>query len=139
MVGVHSTDGEHENMDPSRDDIYWIWLLYNIVCSYNAFVVLLGFRDEYEKISNAGFHVFALSGDSPKALTSWKMKQMLPYGLLSDPEHKLIKQFGSSKPGKKIQRSHVVVAKGGVVADVQAQVSPQESVERAIAFCCVAT
>ncbi|ETV70484.1 hypothetical protein H257_14139 [Aphanomyces astaci] len=93
-----------------------------------------GFRDEYEKFKSAGYNVFALSGDSPKALSKWKAKKELPYKLLSDPKHVLIAAFGSSKPGKKVQRSHVIVAAGGAVVDIQAQVSPLDSVDKSVAF-----
>ncbi|ETW02206.1 hypothetical protein H310_05772 [Aphanomyces invadans] len=93
-----------------------------------------GFRDEYEKFKAAGYNVFALSGDSPKALNKWKVKKELPYKLLSDPAHALIAPFGSSKPGKKVQRSHVIVATGGAVVDIQGQVSPLDSVDKSVAF-----
>ncbi|RLN66226.1 hypothetical protein BBJ28_00022020 [Nothophytophthora sp. Chile5] len=85
-------------------------------------------------IKDAGFTVYGLSGDSPKALNSWKTKQNLPFDLLSDPEHKLIAYFGSSLPGSKVQRSHVVILKGGVVGDITSKVSPADSVSRAVTF-----
>jgi peroxiredoxin Q/BCP len=94
----------------------------------------VGFRDNIQAIKDAGFTVYGLSGDSPKSLTNWKAKQNLPFDLLSDPEHELISYFGSSLPGKKVQRSHVVVLKGGVVGDVQPKVSPADSVSRAVKF-----
>ncbi|OQR82770.1 hypothetical protein ACHHYP_15578 [Achlya hypogyna] len=95
-----------------------------------------GFRDHHDEFTAAGFQVFALAQDSPKSLTTWQTGQKLPYTLLSDKAHALISQFGSSKDGKKkVQRSHVVVSKGGVVADIQAQVSPQASIDTALAFC----
>lgn len=93
-----------------------------------------GFRDHIQEIKDAGFHVYGLSADSPKSLTNWKTKENLSYDLLSDPKHELIKYFGSSIGGTRIQRSHVVILKGGVVGDIQGQVSPGESVERAVAF-----
>ncbi|KUF93009.1 hypothetical protein AM588_10006402 [Phytophthora nicotianae] len=93
-----------------------------------------GFRDNIQTIKDAGFTVYGLSGDSPKSLTNWKTKQSLPFDLLSDPEHKLISYFGSSLPGNKVQRSHVVILKGGVVGDIAAKVSPADSVSRAVEF-----
>ncbi|KAG2791114.1 hypothetical protein PC129_g8330 [Phytophthora cactorum] len=93
-----------------------------------------GFRDNIQTIKDAGFTVYGLSGDSPKALSNWKDKQSLPFDLLSDPEHKLVSYFGSSLPGNKVQRSHVVVLKGGVVGDIAAKVSPADSVSRAVEF-----
>ncbi|KAF0695616.1 Aste57867_13567 [Aphanomyces stellatus] len=93
-----------------------------------------GFRDEYEKFTAAGYNVFALSGDSPSALNKWKTKKELPYKLLSDTKHALIAPFGSSKPGKKVQRSHVIVAAGGAIVEIQGQISPADSVSKAVAF-----
>ncbi|GAB9467427.1 Elongator complex protein 1 [Globisporangium polare] len=93
-----------------------------------------GFRDHIQEIKDAGFAVYGLSADSPKSLTNWKAKESLSYDLLSDPKHELIKYFGSSIGGTRIQRSHVVILKGGVVGDIQGQVSPGESVERAVEF-----
>ncbi|RLN51743.1 hypothetical protein BBJ28_00015362 [Nothophytophthora sp. Chile5] len=93
-----------------------------------------GFRDNIQAIKDAGFTVYGLSGDSPKALNNWKTKQNLPFDLLSDPDHKLISYFGSSLPGSKVQRSHVVILKGGVVGDITGKVSPADSVSRAVKF-----
>ncbi|CAH0475917.1 unnamed protein product [Peronospora belbahrii] len=93
-----------------------------------------GFRDNIKAIKDAGFTVYGLSGDSPNVLSNWKSKQSLPFDLLSDPDHKLISYFGSSLAGKKVQRSHVVILKGGVVGDIAAKVSPADSVSRAVAF-----
>ncbi|CAK4077299.1 unnamed protein product [Aphanomyces euteiches] len=93
-----------------------------------------GFRDEYEKFTSAGYNVFALGGDTPKALQKWKAKKELPYKLLSDPKHALIGPFGSSKPGKKVQRSHVIVGAGGAVVEIQSHVGPQDSVDKSVAF-----
>ncbi|KDO28842.1 hypothetical protein SPRG_20042 [Saprolegnia parasitica CBS 223.65] len=95
-----------------------------------------GFRDHHDAFKAAGYNVFALAQDNPTPLTTWQKGQKLPYTLLSDKAHALIQQFGSSKDGKtKVQRSHVVVAKGGVIADLQPHVSPKESVDKALAFC----
>ncbi|TDH68088.1 hypothetical protein CCR75_003807 [Bremia lactucae] len=93
-----------------------------------------GFRDNIQAIKDAGFTVYGLSGDSPKALRNWKTKESLPFDLLSDPDHQLISYFGSSLPGNKVQRSHIVVLQGGVIGDVAAKVSPADSVRRAVEF-----
>ncbi|KAI9914746.1 hypothetical protein PsorP6_008051 [Peronosclerospora sorghi] len=93
-----------------------------------------GFRDNIETIKKAGFAVYGLSGDSPKVLNNWKTKQNLPFDLLSDPKHELISYFGSSLSGNKVQRSHVVILKGGQVGEVTGAVSPADSVSRAVKF-----
>lgn len=43
------------------------------------------FRDNYDTIRTAGFSVFGLSTDSPKANTTFATKQKLPYQLLVSP------------------------------------------------------
>ena len=62
-------------------------------------------------------------------------KNGFPYPLLCDPSYNVIKALGAHKEkeggASGITRSHIVVAKGGVVADVQYGVTPEESVERA--------
>lgn len=108
-------------------------LLTRSACD-RSHITRTGFRDHIQEIRDAGFAVYGLSADSPKALSSWKTKESLSYDLLSDPKHELIKYFGSSVGGTKVQRSHVVILKGGVVGDIQGKVSPAESVDRAVAF-----
>ncbi|KAG7401504.1 hypothetical protein PHYBOEH_001049 [Phytophthora boehmeriae] len=93
-----------------------------------------GFRDNIQAIKDAGFTVYGLSGDSPKALSNWKTKQNLPFDLLSDPQHELTQYFGSSLPGNKVLRSHVVILKGGVVGDITGKITPDNSVSRAVKF-----
>jgi peroxiredoxin Q/BCP len=65
-----------------------------------------------------------LDASKPKSLANWKEKKELPYMLLSDPDKKLIGFFGAKKAGagSGIVRSHVFVAKGGLVEEVNIKV-----------------
>lgn len=99
-----------------------------------------GFRDEFPRIESGNAVVLGLSPDQPKDLLKWKQKENLPYDLLSDPDHKVLEDWGvwveKSMYGKKymgVSRSHWVIDEEGVVVDAQIAVSPKDSVERAVA------
>jgi peroxiredoxin Q/BCP len=52
-------------------------------------------RDAYAELQAKGYDVLGISPDKPTALQNFIAKQSLPYRLLSDPEHALIKAFGA--------------------------------------------
>ena len=62
--------------------------------------------------------VFGLSNDSPKANTTFKEKQKLPYSLLCDPQRTLIDAIGM-KSSKGTQRGVFVIDKNGKVLAVE--------------------
>lgn len=99
-----------------------------------------GFRDRWEIIDAAGATVLGISPDDPEKLRRWKADEKFPYELLSDPDHAVAdtygvwgekKSFGRTYDG--IIRSHFVVDEEGRLADVQFNVSPEDSVERGVA------
>lgn len=73
------------------------------------------FRDSYEPLTATGFSIFGLSTDSPKANTTFKTKQKLPYTLLCDPSASLIEAIGLKKAPKGTTRGVFVVDKSGKV------------------------
>ncbi|KAI5236507.1 AhpC-TSA-domain-containing protein [Aureobasidium subglaciale] len=73
------------------------------------------FRDSYEPLTAAGLGIFGLSTDSPKANTTFKDKQKLPYPLLCDPSASLIGAIGLKKAPKGTTRGVFVVRKDGEV------------------------
>lgn len=98
-----------------------------------------GFRDNWPQIEAAGATVIGVSPDEPDALAQWKEEENLPYILLSDIEHKVAeaygvwgekKLFGREYMG--IIRSHFVIDEEGRLEDVQVNVKPEQSVERAV-------
>ncbi len=98
-----------------------------------------GFRDNLPRIQAANAAVMGISPDSPKELATWKEEEGFTYTLLSDPDHEVAEQYGvwgeKKNFGRTYQgiiRSHVVVGKDGRLEDVQINVSPEESVERAL-------
>jgi peroxiredoxin Q/BCP len=73
------------------------------------------FRDSYAPFTAAGFAIYGLSNDSPKANTTFKTKQNLPYDLLCDPKATLIEAIGLKKSPSGTQRGLFVVDKDGKV------------------------
>ena len=78
------------------------------------------FRDSYDPLTATGLAIYGLSTDSPKANTTFKTKQNLPYPLLCDPGANLIKAIGFKKAPKGTQRGVFVVDKEGKVLAVEA-------------------
>ncbi|KAJ3485665.1 hypothetical protein NLG97_g6765 [Lecanicillium saksenae] len=87
------------------------------------------FRDAYEPLTADGLAIYGLSGDSPKANTTFKTKQELQYPLLCDPEYTLIGAIGLKKSPKGTQRGVFVINKDGKVLVAEAG-SPQGTVDR---------
>lgn len=86
------------------------------------------FRDSYEPLTADGLAIYGLSTDSPKANTTFKEKQKLPYPLLCDPKATLIDAIGLKKQPKGTQRGVFVVDKKGKVL-VAEPGSPAATVE----------
>ncbi|ORY12244.1 thioredoxin-like protein [Clohesyomyces aquaticus] len=85
------------------------------------------FRDNYESFGPTGYSIYGLSTDSPKANTTFKTKQTLPYTMLCDPSQTLISAIGLAKAGKKTERGVFVIDKSGKVLAAQGA-SPANSV-----------
>ena len=82
-----------------------------------------------------------MSPDEVSTLAEWREAESFPYQLLSDPEATVIKQWGlwgERKWGDQIFisviRSHFVIGADGRFADVQIDISPRESIDRATAY-----
>jgi peroxiredoxin Q/BCP len=56
------------------------------------------FRDNIEKIRSQGADVFGVSTDSVERQAEFHKKLQLNFSLLSDPEHSVIKLYGSKMP-----------------------------------------
>jgi peroxiredoxin Q/BCP len=98
-----------------------------------------GMRDNFPRFEEANATVLGLSPDKPDALKKWKADEHFPYDLLSDPEHQILEAWGAwgerSMYGKKymgVIRSHWLIDENGVVVDEQIQISPEDSVNKAI-------
>ncbi|KAI8962843.1 AhpC-TSA-domain-containing protein [Daldinia sp. FL1419] len=73
------------------------------------------FRDSYEPLTKGGLAIYGLSADSPKANTTFKTKQSLPYPLLCDTSFALIEALGFKRAPKGIIRGVIVIDKSGKV------------------------
>ncbi len=99
-----------------------------------------GFRDNYPRVEAGDALVLGISPDEPAALLQWKQEENFPFDLLSDPQHEVLEAWGAwgerSMYGRKymgVIRSHWLIDAAGVVEDVQLNVSPQNSIKRALA------
>lgn len=78
------------------------------------------FRDNYDYLTSTGFSIYGLSADSPRANTTFKAKQSLPYPLLCDTASSLIAALGFKKaPNKGTTRGIFAVDKEGTVLLLQ--------------------
>ncbi len=100
-----------------------------------------GFRDNFPRIETADATVIGLSPDKPKALAKWKAKERLPYSLVSDEDHQVAEAYGAwgqksifGKSYMGILRGHAIIGADGKIEDIQLNISPEESVERAVEF-----
>jgi peroxiredoxin Q/BCP len=98
-----------------------------------------GLRDNFPRIEAGNAIVLGLSPDEPEDLRKWKDKIKLPYDLLSDPEHRVLEQWGAwgekVNYGKKymgVIRSHWVIGENGKVIDSRINIKPEDSVEKAV-------
>ncbi|KUJ12002.1 AhpC-TSA-domain-containing protein [Mollisia scopiformis] len=73
------------------------------------------FRDQYTPLTATGFSIYGLSKDSPKANTTFKTKQNLPYPLLCDTSATLISAIGLKKAPANTTRGVFVIDKSGKV------------------------
>ncbi|KAL4789015.1 AhpC-TSA-domain-containing protein [Aspergillus venezuelensis] len=77
------------------------------------------FRDGYDKLTSTGLSIYGLSADSPKANTTFKTKQILPYPLLCDTAATLIGAIGFKKVPRGTVRGVFIVDKAGKVLILQ--------------------
>lgn len=80
------------------------------------------FRDNLEALKGAGYQVVGISPDKPKSLQKFTDKEGLNFTLLSDPDKKVLEEWGAfgekKNYGKVVQgviRSTVVVDEAGKV------------------------
>lgn len=73
------------------------------------------FRDNHTHLTSSGLSIYGLSGDSPKANTTFKTRQNLQYPLLCDPKANLIAAIGLKKSPKGTVRGVFAVDKKGKV------------------------
>ncbi len=92
-----------------------------------------GFRDDYADYQAAGVVVIGVSPDPPERHTKFKLKYNLPFVLLSDPEHRVLEQYGAWGLKKNFGREYYgvlrvtyVIDSEGVIRKVYPKVKPAE-------------
>ena len=95
-----------------------------------------GLRDAFPQFKDVNATVLGISPDQPDALKKWQDDENLPYDLVSDPDHKILEQWGAwgerSMYGKKymgVIRSHWVIDADGKIIDEQLKISPKNSIK----------
>lgn len=92
------------------------------------------FRDSTDEFTKLGYTVYALTADTPAALSKWQSKNTLGYSLLSDPKREFISRLGA-KSANTTKRSHFVFERGtGKLLDAQIGVKPDSSHSAALKF-----
>lgn len=90
-------------------------------------------RDNYNTFLNKGYDVLGVSADSEKRQQNFINKNELPFPLLADEDHAVIKAFGVWGPKKfmgreydGIHRTTFVIDENGVIEDVITKVKTKE-------------
>ncbi len=98
-----------------------------------------GFRDVYTDITERNAIVFGISGDDQASHVKFKTKYQLPFLLLVDADHQVSTAYGvwgeRSMYGRTylgITRSSFVIDETGKLVDVRYNVSPADSVTKAV-------
>lgn len=98
-----------------------------------------GFRDRWAEIRQADGLVLGISPDTSAELAVWREKEGFPYPLLADSEHRVAEAYGVwgektmfGRTFMGVVRSHFVISADGVLEAVERNISPQDSVEKAV-------
>jgi peroxiredoxin Q/BCP len=99
-----------------------------------------GFRDNYGSVEGKNSIVLGVSPDDAESHQAFKSKFSLPFPLLVDPDHAIAEAYSvwveRERDGNKfmgIARSSFVIDEQGKVIDAHYNVSPEDSVESALA------
>lgn len=87
-------------------------------------------RDNYQELLDAGYQVIGVSVDSAESHKKFIAKNSLPFPLITDPDHKLVTEFGvwgeKSMYGRKYMgtfRTTFIISPEGVVTRI---ISPKQ-------------
>jgi peroxiredoxin Q/BCP len=99
-----------------------------------------GFRDNYSSVEGKNSIVLGVSPDDAESHQAFKSKFSLPFPLLVDPDHTIAEAYNvwveRERDGNKfmgIARSSFVIDEQGKVIDAHYNVTPEDSVESALA------
>lgn len=90
-----------------------------------------GFRDEFREFDERGATVVGVSRDSPESHRAFKARRRLPYPLLSDPDARVIRDYGALGLFGLPKRVTFLIDGDGVVRDVHSsQLRPAGHADR---------
>ncbi len=99
-----------------------------------------GFRDNYAAVEEKNAVVLGVSPDGVDSHVAFRDKFSLPFPLLVDEDKAISNAYSTwrerERDGVKsmgVLRSHFVIDEAGKIADVQYNVSPEDSVEKGLA------
>lgn len=99
------------------------------------------FRDSFPQFGEINAVIIGVSGDSEKSHQNFASKYDLPFILLSDPEKKVLEQYGvwkeKSMYGKKymgIERTTFIIGAEGKILKIYPKVKVQGHVEEILQF-----
>jgi peroxiredoxin Q/BCP len=102
----------------------------SMVCTKEA----CSFRDSFNDFTKAGAEVIGINGGTVESHKSFQKNHQLPFILLSDPDNKVLKQFGVK--GKLFftgRETFVIDLKGKVAFEYAAFMEGQEHAQQALA------
>lgn len=79
-------------------------------------------RDNYQQLLAAGYQVLGISADSQKRHQNFIAKQELPFDLIADEEHEIIKQFGVWGPKKFMGKEYEGIIRTTFIIDEEGKV-----------------
>ncbi|HUE00745.1 MAG TPA: thioredoxin-dependent thiol peroxidase [Bryobacteraceae bacterium] len=98
------------------------------------------FRDTFKKFEKKDVVVLGISKDTPKAQTTFKQNQHLPYTLLCDVDKKIAEAYGVWKEknmyGKKVmgvERTTFIIDEHGKIQKIFSKVKPAGHAEEVLA------
>lgn len=90
-------------------------------------------RDNYEMFRAKGYEILGVSPDSEKSHQKFIEKQELPFDLISDPEHKVLKDYGVwgekkmyGKTYEGVNRTTFVISEDGIIEDIITKVKTKD-------------
>lgn len=90
-----------------------------------------GFRDDYSAYEKAGVKILGVSPDNSKSHAKFKAKYELPFTLLADPDHEVLKLYGVwglkksfGREYEGVNRTTFLIGEDGEILKVYKKVKP---------------
>jgi peroxiredoxin Q/BCP len=138
-IQLQTDAGEPFDLDDARGKKV-VLFFYPKASTPGCTVEACEFRDTFKKFEKKGVLVLGISKDTPKAQTTFKENQRLPYTLLCDVDKKAVEAYGVWKEknmyGKKVMgiaRTTFIIDERGKIQKIFAKVKPAGHAEEVLA------